>query len=95
MGRSHLGCRRTGIRTRSKYDRHEVPRRSDLAIRSVLQSILTLCLLLFVCFAIRPMGLSYTSRIFGVSLGLGIMATTDLVQSAVAHPEARLGKEHL
>jgi len=46
------------------------------------QSILTLCLLLFVCFAIRPMGLAYSSRIFGVSLGLGIMATNDLVQSA-------------
>jgi hypothetical protein len=46
------------------------------------QSILTLCLLMFVCFAIRPMGLSYTSRIFGVSLGLGIMSTNDLVQSA-------------
>ena len=46
------------------------------------QSILTLCLLLFVCFAIRPMGLSYSSRIFGVSLGLGVTATTDLVQSA-------------
>jgi hypothetical protein len=46
------------------------------------QSILTLCLLLFVCFAIRPMGLSYKSRIFGVSLGLGLMATSDLVQTA-------------
>jgi len=46
------------------------------------QSILVLCLLLFVTFAIRPMGLSYRSRIFGVSLGLGVMATTDLVQSA-------------
>jgi hypothetical protein len=46
------------------------------------QSILTLCLLLFVTFAIRPMGLSYRSRIFGVSLGLGMMATNDLVQSA-------------
>jgi hypothetical protein len=45
-------------------------------------SILTLCLLLFVCFAIRPMGLSYNSRIFGVSLGLGILATTSLVDSA-------------
>jgi len=45
-------------------------------------SILTLCLLLFVCFAIRPMGLSYRSRIFGVSLGLGFMATTSLVVSA-------------
>jgi len=46
------------------------------------QSILTLCLLVFVCFAILPMGLNYGSRIFGVSLGLGIMATNDLVQSA-------------
>jgi hypothetical protein len=46
------------------------------------QSILTICLLLFVCFAIRPMGLSYSSRIFGVSLGLGTMATANLVQSA-------------
>jgi hypothetical protein len=46
------------------------------------QSILTLCLLVFVCFAIRPMGLSYISRIFGVSLGLGMLSTNDLVQSA-------------
>jgi hypothetical protein len=46
------------------------------------EGILTLCLLLFVCFAIRPMGLSYASRIFGVSLGLGILATSDFVQSA-------------
>jgi hypothetical protein len=46
------------------------------------ESILTLCLLLFVTFAIRPMGLSYGSRIFGVSLGLGMLATNDLVQSA-------------
>lgn len=46
------------------------------------QSILILCLLFFVCFAIRPMGLSYRSRIFGVSLGLGVLATTDMVQSA-------------
>lgn len=45
-------------------------------------SILTLCLLLFVCFAIRPMGLSYRSRIFGVSFGLGFLATTDLVRAA-------------
>jgi hypothetical protein len=45
-------------------------------------SILTLCLLLFVCFAIRPMGLSYGSRVFGTSLGLGLLATTNLVASA-------------
>lgn len=46
-------------------------------------SILTLCLLLFVCFAIRPMGLSYRSRIFGVSLGLGMMATASLCTAAM------------
>ncbi len=46
------------------------------------EGILTLCLLVFVCFAIHPMGLNYGSRIFGVSLGLGVLATTDMVQSA-------------
>ena len=45
-------------------------------------NILTLCLLLFVCFAIRPMGLTYKSRIFGVSFGLGLLATVSLVSSA-------------
>jgi hypothetical protein len=45
-------------------------------------SVLTLCLLLFVCFAIRPLGLTFRSRIFGVALGLGITATTFLVQAA-------------
>ena len=45
-------------------------------------SILTLCMLLFVCFAIRPLGLSYQSRLFGVSLGLGLMAVTDLARAA-------------
>jgi len=46
------------------------------------QSVLTLCMLLFVCLAIRPMGLSYRSKIFGVSLGLGVMATAELVGAA-------------
>ena len=46
-------------------------------------SILTLCLLLFVCFAIRPMGLSHRSRIFGVSLGLGMLATASLCTAAM------------
>ncbi|HEY5329174.1 MAG TPA: hypothetical protein VIJ79_04760 [Acidobacteriaceae bacterium] len=45
-------------------------------------SILTLCLLLFVCFALKPLGLTYGSRAFGVSLGLGILATTQLLQSS-------------
>jgi hypothetical protein len=45
------------------------------------QSILTLSLLVFVFFAIRPMGLSYKSRIFGVSLGLCMMSLSNLLQS--------------
>ena len=45
-------------------------------------SVLTLCLLLFVCFAIRPLGLTFRSRIFGVALGLGVTATTFLAQAA-------------
>lgn len=44
--------------------------------------VLTLCLLLFVCFAIRPLGLTFRSHIFGVALGLGVIATTYLVQAA-------------
>ena len=45
-------------------------------------SVLTLCLLVFVCFAIRPLGLTFRSHLFGVSLGLGIAATVDLVEAA-------------
>ena len=45
-------------------------------------SVLTLCLLVLVCFAIRPLGLTYRSHIFGVSLGLGVTATVELVQTA-------------
>lgn len=44
--------------------------------------ILTLSLLLFVCFAIRPMGLSYRSRIFGISLGLGVSSALSMVAAA-------------
>lgn len=45
-------------------------------------SVLTLCLLLFVCFATRPLGLTFRSRIFGVALGLGVMTSAFLVQAA-------------
>jgi hypothetical protein len=44
--------------------------------------VLTLCLLLFVCFAIRPLGLTFRSHLFGVTLGLGVTATAFLVQAA-------------
>jgi len=46
------------------------------------QSVLTLSMLFFVCFTIKPLGLSYRSRMFGICLGLGLMAATDLVISA-------------
>ena len=45
-------------------------------------SVLTLCLLVFVCFAARPLGLTFRSHIFGVSLGLGTAASVELVQAA-------------
>jgi hypothetical protein len=45
-------------------------------------SVLILCLLLFVCFATRYLGLTYRSHIFGVALGLGIFATVSLIESA-------------
>jgi hypothetical protein len=45
-------------------------------------SVLILCLLLFVCFSTRYLGLTYRSHIFGVSLGLGIFAATSLIESA-------------
>lgn len=45
-------------------------------------SILTLSLLLFVCFAIRPMGLSYRSRIFAISLGLGVSSAVTMAQAS-------------
>ena len=45
-------------------------------------SVLILCLLLFVCFSTRYLGLTYRSHIFGVTLGLGIFATVSLIESA-------------
>jgi hypothetical protein len=44
-------------------------------------SVLILCLLLFVCFSTRYLGLTYRSHIFGISLGLGVFATVSLVES--------------
>ena len=44
-------------------------------------SIIALSLILFVCFAIRPMGLSLKSRVFGVSVGLGITSLTSALQA--------------
>jgi hypothetical protein len=46
------------------------------------QCLLVLGMLLFAFFAMRPMGISGRSRIFGVGLGLGVLAINDLAQSA-------------
>jgi hypothetical protein len=46
------------------------------------ESIFILSLLLFLMLAAGKLGLSYRSRVFGVSFGFGIMAATDLVVSA-------------
>ncbi|MGC1870085.1 MAG: hypothetical protein WA700_03935 [Acidobacteriaceae bacterium] len=46
------------------------------------QSVLALCMLTFLAFASNTLGVSFRSRIFGVTFGLGIMATSDLVISA-------------
>ena len=46
-----------------------------------ISSVITICLLLFVCFAIKPLGLTLRSRLFGVSLGLGLTAWATLMQS--------------
>jgi hypothetical protein len=45
-------------------------------------SVLILCLLLFVCFSTKYLGLTYRSHIFGVSLGLGIFVVVALIESA-------------
>lgn len=47
-----------------------------------ISSVITLCLLLFVCFTIKPLGLTLKSRVFGVALGLGLLATAGLAQAA-------------
>ena len=46
------------------------------------ESIFILSLLLFLMIAAGKLGLSYRSRVFGISFGFGIMAATDLVVSA-------------
>ena len=46
------------------------------------ESIFILSLLLFLMLAAGKLGLSYRSRVFGISFGFGIMAAADLVVSA-------------
>lgn len=47
------------------------------------QSVLALCMLTFLAFASNTLGVSFRSRIFGVTFGFGMMAVGDLVFSAL------------
>ncbi len=54
------------------------------------QSMATILMLLPVVLALRPMGLSFRSPVFGVALGLGVLAINDLLWSQwlPSHPYA-------
>lgn len=47
------------------------------------QSVLALCMLAFLAMASHAMGISFRSRIFGVTFGFGMIATGDLVCSGI------------
>lgn len=47
------------------------------------QSVLALCMLTFLAFTSRTLGVSFRSRIFGIIFGFGMMAVGDLVMTAV------------
>lgn len=49
------------------------------------QSILALCLVAFLAFASNTLGVSFSSRIFGVTFGLGLMSTGHLLSSAILY----------
>jgi hypothetical protein len=55
------------------------------------QSVLALCMLTFLAFASNTLGVSFRSRIFGVTFGFGLMAVSDLVFTAVATQNVSLG----
>ena len=70
---------------------------SQVLMRS--QSVLALCMLTFLAFASNTLGVSFRSRIFGVTFGLGFIAVGDLVYTALFtyHPSlasvANIGHE--
>lgn len=55
------------------------------------QSVLALCMLTFLAFASQTLGVPFRSRIFGVTFGFALMATIDLVTSALAARVTSLG----
>lgn len=59
------------------------------------ESVLVLCLLVFLAFASHMLGLSYKSRIFSISLGFGITASASLFSSALMAKTAMNSKVEL
>jgi hypothetical protein len=47
------------------------------------EAVLALCMLAFLAFASNTLGVSFSSRIFGVIFGFGLMATANLVNAAL------------
>ncbi len=56
-------------------------------------SVMELCLLAFLALSIHALGRSFRSRLFGVSLGFGIQAATELIFTAVAVRYPGLGSD--
>lgn len=56
-------------------------------------SVMELCLLAFLALTIHALGRSFRSRLFGVSLGFGIQAATELIFTAVAVRYPGLGSD--
>lgn len=54
------------------------------------ESVLVLCLLVFLAFASHMLGLSFKSRIFSLSLGFGFLAVMNLLNSAMIIKNAML-----
>jgi hypothetical protein len=53
-------------------------------------STMELCMLAFLALSVHKFGLSFRSHVFGVALGMGMLATTDFVVSALAKAESSM-----
>ncbi|MGO8718110.1 MAG: hypothetical protein ACLQMO_02685 [Acidobacteriaceae bacterium] len=54
------------------------------------QSVLALCMVAFLAFASRTLGVSYRSRIFGITFGFGVIAVNNMVNALIIGRNASL-----
>lgn len=54
------------------------------------QSVLALCMVTFLAFASRTLGVSYRSRIFGITFGFGVIAVDNMVNALIIGRNASL-----